>query len=105
MTGSKLISFLGLAQRAGKAISGDFAVINALKGKKVKLLLVSTDAASNSKKELYRLAEEANVIVLEILNREEIGIAIGKSPRIAVAIIDNKFANMIKTCNIQSGGG
>ncbi len=97
MASNKLISSLGLAQRAGKVLSGDFAVSDALKKEKVKLLLVAKDAAYNSKKELYRMATTANVTVLEILSREEIGIAIGKSPRVAVAIIDNNFANMIKS--------
>ncbi|MCD8198597.1 MAG: ribosomal L7Ae/L30e/S12e/Gadd45 family protein [Phascolarctobacterium sp.] len=97
MENNKLISSLGLAQRAGKALSGDFAVSDALKRKKVKLLLVAKDAAYNSKKELYRIAKTYNVTVLEILSREEIGIAIGKPPRIAVAIIDNNFADMIKS--------
>ena len=47
---------LGLAQKAGKLASGDYAVRSALKNGKAKLLLVAADAAENSKK------------VMEILN-------------------------------------
>ncbi len=41
---------LGLAQKAGKLASGDYAVRSALKNGKAKLLLVAADAAENSKK-------------------------------------------------------
>ena len=44
---------LGLAQKAGKLASGDYAVRSALKNGKAKLLLVAADAAENSKKDMY----------------------------------------------------
>lgn len=48
---------LGLAQKAGKLASGDYAVRSALKNGKAKLLLVAADAAENSKKDMYFMAE------------------------------------------------
>ena len=41
---NKVMNLLGLAQRAGKVVSGDFIVEKALKSKSVKLLLLATDA-------------------------------------------------------------
>ena len=59
-----------MAQKAGKLASGDFAVKTALKTGKVKLLVVATDAAENTKKELKHLAEmvkvEAVVLVVQL---------------------------------------
>ncbi len=87
---------LGLAQKAGKVASGDVAVKIALKSGKAKLLLLAADAAPNSKKDMYYLAEFANVPVMEVLTRDELGFAIGKAKRTAVVITDKNFVNMIK---------
>ena len=80
---------LGLAQKAGKLASGDYAVRSALKNGKARLLLVAADAAENSKKDMYFMA------VVECLTRDELGWAIGKAKRTAVVVLDNSFANMI----------
>lgn len=56
---------LGLAQKAGKLASGDYAVRSALKNGKAKLLLVAADAAENSKKDMYFMAEMSDTPVVE----------------------------------------
>ena len=95
MAGNNVAFALGLAQKAGKTASGDTAVRSSLKSGKVKVLVLAQDAAPNSKKEIYFLAEMAGVQVIELLTRNELGYAIGKGPRIAVAITDANFANML----------
>jgi len=95
MAGNNVAFALGLAKKAGKTASGDVAVRAALKSGKVKVLVLAQDAAPNSKKEIYFLAEMAGVQVIELLTRNELGYAIGKGPRIAVAITDANFANML----------
>lgn len=92
---SKLGFGLGLAQRAGKAVSGDFAVKEALKGGKAKLLILASDIAPNTKKELLFLAEEAGVQVIEGETKAELGEAIGKAPRASVAITDGNFVRLL----------
>lgn len=92
---NKLGFALGLAQKAGKTASGDFAVRIALKSGKARLLLLAKDAAPNSKKDMYFLANLAHVSVLEILTKDELGRAIGKANRTAVVITDNNFAAML----------
>ncbi len=95
MANNNVAFALGLAQKAGKVASGDFAVRSALKSGKAKLLVVATDAAPNSKKDMYYLAEVAGVTVVELLTRDELGFAIGKAKRTALAITDTNFAKMI----------
>jgi len=91
---------LGLAQKAGKVAAGDFAVRSALNGGKAKLMLIASDAAETSRKELEYLAKSAGVNIITGPSRAEIGSAIGKSPRTAVVITDNNFAAMIqKKCH------
>ena len=96
MANNNVAFALGLAQKAGKVASGDFAVRSALKSGKAKLLVVAEDAAPNSKKDMYYLAEVAGVEVVELLTRDELGYAIGKAKRTAVVITDTNFAKMIK---------
>ena len=91
-----VIFALGLAQKAGKIASGDFAVKSALKGGKVKLLIIASDASDNSKKDIYYLAGLYSVKTIEILDREQLGMAIGKAKRTAIAVLDANFANMMK---------
>ena len=95
MANNNVAFALGLAQKAGKVASGDFAVRSALKSGKAKLLVVAEDAAPNSKKDMYYLAEIAGVEVVELLTRDELGYAIGKAKRTAVVITDTNFAKMI----------
>jgi ribosomal protein L7Ae-like RNA K-turn-binding protein len=71
-------------------------VRSALKSGKAKLLIVAEDAAPNSKKDMYYLAEVAGVEVIELLTRDELGYAIGKAKRTALVITDNNFAKMLK---------
>ena len=91
-----VIFALGLAQKAGKIASGDFAVKSALKGGKVKLLIIASDASDNSKKDIYYLAGLYSVKTIEILDREQLGMVIGKAKRTAIAVLDANFANMMK---------
>ena len=95
MANNNVAFALGLAQKAGKVASGDFAVRSALKSGKAKLLVVAEDAAPNSKKDMYYLAEVAGVEVVELLTRDELGYAIGKAKRTALVITDTNFAKMI----------
>ncbi|MCQ2363268.1 MAG: ribosomal L7Ae/L30e/S12e/Gadd45 family protein [Acidaminococcaceae bacterium] len=87
---------LGLAQKAGKLVSGDFAVKNAFKEGRVKILFVARDAAAGSRKELHFLAEKAGVPVDESLTADEIGSSIGKGSRISAALLDENFLNMLR---------
>lgn len=96
MANNKQAFTLGLAQKAGKLVSGDFAVKAALKAGTVQLLVVAQDTAPNSKKELCYLAAQAGVPVLELLTRWELGSAIGKGQRAAAAITDSNFASMLQ---------
>lgn len=95
MTNNQIAFALSLAQKAGKTASGDFAVRGALKAGKVKLLVIAQDTVENTKKELLFLAEQGQVEVKEYLTKAELGGAIGKAQRTAVAILDSNFAKML----------
>ena len=75
MNEDKILNLLGLAQRAGQVISGDFIVEKAIKRKEPKLVLLAGDCAANNEKKL--------------------GTAIGKEVRVVVAVLDDGFAKAL----------
>lgn len=95
MNQQKLISLLGLAQKAGKLVSGDFAVAGALKSGKARLLIIAEDASASTKKEYQYMAAARNVKVYTALTKEQLGGAIGKALRAAVVITDEGFIKPI----------
>lgn len=88
---------LGLAQKAGKIATGDFAVRDSFQNHKVRLLILATDAASHSKENMHRLAERSGVEVIENLTSAQIGSAIGKGKRICAAVLDANFTNLLQS--------
>lgn len=90
-----LRSMLGLAQRAGKAASGEVAVEGALKRRKARLLIVAEDASGRTRERLAALAAQVGVPCYVVGTREELGLALGKGHRAAVAVQSADFANGI----------
>ena len=93
MNEDKILNLLGLAQRAGKVISGDFIVEKAMKRKDPKLVLLAGDCAANNEKKYTQLAETHQIH--SIANKEALGTAIGKEVRVVVAVLDDGFAKAI----------
>jgi len=99
---TKIISLLGMARRAGKIYSGESQVEALLKKKKGYLLLVAEDSpGASSKFSLW--ARDLNIPVLQTGSKQELGLAIGLSPRSIILIDDKGFAEAIsKEINVRS---
>lgn len=91
MNEQKFMSVLGLAQKAGKIVSGDFAVQGAIKSGKARLLIVASDASDATKKEYQYQAGSRGIDIYYALSKEQLGYSIGKALRAAVVITDNGF--------------
>lgn len=91
----KLASLLGLAQKAGKLSSGDFAVDRAIKSGKAKIILVAADASEGTKKSYKDMAKFYNVSYYETLSKIRLGEAIGKPLRAAAVITDEGFTRSL----------
>jgi len=104
MKNSKMSSFLSLASRARKIISGVDMVVCDLKSskRKTKLLIIAEDAKENVKKEINFLADKYNIEIIEYLTKEELGHLIGKGERSVVGILDENFKIGILNC-IEKG--
>lgn len=83
---------LGLANRAGKCITGEEAIINALRKQKLYLVIVAKDASPNTKKRYSDKCSFYNVPCLELGTVVELSHAIGKFNRVAIGISDQGFA-------------
>ena len=83
---------LGLAQRAGKVVSGTEVVRQSLVTNKVFLLLLASDAARRTKEEFVQLAEAKRVPWREPGSAQEYGAALGKPNRAVVAVLDRAIA-------------
>lgn len=77
---------LGLTQRAGKAASGEVAVEQALKKRRAHLLIVAEDASGRTRERLAALAAQTSVPCYVVGTREDLGLALGKAQRAAVAV-------------------
>jgi len=92
----KALNFLGLTNKAGKLVSGNENVINAIQKHKVYLVIIAVDASENTKKKAVDKCIFYNVPYKICFNSEQIGHSIGKESRMLVAITDNGFSNRLK---------
>ncbi len=93
---SKVYSYLGLARRAGQVVSGEQAVLGAVKRGQVALVLIAVDASSNTSRKFSSLAQNHNVSCLVYGDKDLYGQAIGQSPRAVLGVLDRNFANVIR---------
>ncbi|MDO4912317.1 MAG: ribosomal L7Ae/L30e/S12e/Gadd45 family protein [Lactobacillus sp.] len=91
----KVLNFLGLAQKAGKLVTGTDAVILGLKAKKVYFVLVGSDLTQNSLEKITQVSSKVNVIVNQDFTSDEISQAIGQERKV-IGLIDQKFSKALK---------
>jgi ribosomal protein L7Ae-like RNA K-turn-binding protein len=93
---SKFFNLLGLALRAGMLISGEEQVVLGIRNKKVRLVIISEDAAVNTSKKVIDKSNSYQVPLLYVESRYQLGRAIGKEARVVVGVTDKGFANKLK---------
>ncbi len=91
----KIYSYLGLAQKAGKLVAGEFLTEKAIQEKKAELILLSEEASANTRKKFIDGATYYGVPIYLIGSKEELGHCIGKEFRASVAVLDTGFAAAI----------
>jgi ribosomal protein L7Ae-like RNA K-turn-binding protein len=104
----RIYSFMGLAAKAGKLLSGDETCERALKTGKVYLVVVSEDASDNTRKKFKDMCSYRNINYRIFGEKELIGRFTGKGERSVIAIKDINFAGhlvkMIDDRGIEHGG-
>lgn len=95
MKPDKALSMLGLATRAGKVVSGEFAVEKDVKSGRACLVLIAEDSSENTRKKFQNMCEFYEVPVRLCYDRARLGHVIGKDFRASVAVLDEGFADTI----------
>lgn len=94
---NKVYSYLGLARRAGKIVSGEQAVVGGIKRGQVFLVLIAEDASSNTYRKFSAMARNHNVRCLVYGEKDLFGQGLGQSPRSILGVTDRNFANVIRS--------
>ncbi len=92
----RIYSFLGLATKAGKLLSGEETCERKLKAGKVYLVIVAEDASENTKKKFKNMCDYRKVDIRYFGTKEMLGRFTGKGIRSVIAIADRGFAGRLK---------
>ena len=95
MEAKKIEGLLGMAQRAGKTASGEFAIQKAIAAGRVKALIVAEDASNRFRETMMKEAAAKGIPVYTRLTKDELGQCLGKEYRAAAAILDEGFAEAL----------
>lgn len=87
-------------QNLGKVISGMDAVLEGIKKKKIKLVIVAKDSSEKTKKNIRYVCTNNDINVIELSTIEELSHIIGKKNKAIIGITDKNFADgIIEKCN------
>ena len=91
----RALPLIGLARRAGRALTGTFLVQKAVADGRGVLVVVATDASEKTKKKLKNSCRFYEVSCLEYATKAELSHITGKENIAAVCITDPNFADGI----------
>lgn len=95
VTDESLHRFIGMAEKAGKVISGYDAVEHAMIKNLVKLVVVAHDTSDSTKKRMTREADKKSIKYITYSDKAHLGECIGKSPKALIAITDEHFSSQL----------
>ena len=96
MNKQKVSNLLGLAQRAGKIISGEEFVIKSVQEGKARLVFLADDAAPNLTKKITDKCHYYGIPVLTVFSTLELSTAVGKARKV-LAITDAGFTKKMRS--------
>ncbi len=100
----KVLNMIGLAMKAGKAVSGEFSTEKAVKSGKAYLVVVSEEASENTRKMFTNRCTYYHVPICFFGRKDELGHSMGKEFRASLAITDEGFAKaLVKQMNMNGG--
>lgn len=92
----RVASYVALANKAGKVVSGSDQVEDAVRRQSVGIVLVAADTSDDIAQKLLRLAERSNIPAYRVLTRDRIGALVGKGLRSAVAVAAGGFVPALR---------
>jgi ribosomal protein L7Ae-like RNA K-turn-binding protein len=97
---------IGLAQKAGKVVSGEDGSARDIKTGKSMLVVIAKDSSGNTKKQFKNMCVHRNIPFIEFGTKEQLGKFVGKDYRAVLSIRDSGFAKSISVLyNEKLSGG
>lgn len=94
---SRILGYIGLANRAGKVVSGGSMVSDAIRGgHKPGLILLAKDVSASIGDKIVLLAAVHRIACIHVMTKDDFGAILGKAPRSAVAIKAGGFVLQLK---------
>lgn len=90
----KALNLLGLAMRAGKLVTGSTAVIESLRRKKVKVIILASDLHPNTLEKVKRAGKADQAIIINAFSAAELAKAIGKKRKV-LGLADRGFSKAL----------
>ena len=97
MAVDRVLSMLGIAAKAGNVVSGEFSTEKAVKSGQAYLVIVSSEASENTKKNFLNMADFYHVPCYCYGGKEELGRCIGKEFRASLAVTDENLARAVES--------
>ncbi len=99
---NRILSLIGLCQKAGKMASGEDTCETAIRSGKAFLVLLSSDASATTRKKFSNRCHYYEVpLAILPFSKEQLGRAIGKTLRSCAAVCEEGFAKKILEYPIQ----
>lgn len=105
MSKSTYLDFLGLAMRAGKLTVGEESIVKDIQSGRAELVLIANDTGKQTKKKLNDKCSFYQIPIFEVDDRQTISQAIGKSGRVAIAVVDKGFAKKMQSLLDETNRG
>lgn len=99
---NRVLAMVGMAMKAGKIVSGEFATEKAVKTGKAFLVIVSEAASENTKKMFRNMCTYYEVPMYTYGTKEELGHSMGKEFRASLAVTEEGFAKSIEKRLIEA---
>ena len=92
---NRAMNMLGLCARAGRLVTGEKAVVQLVRGKGAYLVLLDGAASNNAVKAVSQACDTYSTPLVRT-SPDELGDAVGKPGRMAVAITDERMAARVR---------
>ncbi len=103
----KVLSYIGLATKAGKLASGEFMTEKVIKEGKAKLVIIAEDASNNTRKMFTNMCTYYKVPIYFFGDKTNLGHALGKEFRASLVLLDKGLADAVEkqlnTINLDEG--
>lgn len=91
-----VLNFIGLMNRAGALMTGTDLVLNGVRSKKVKMVLIDALVSENTLKKVTDKCKFYNVPYIRMAADADLGFAIGNTSRKVIGITDQNFTKALK---------